>query len=121
MKSRILSLSLAGVLAAGAASAQSLPLKGKIFSASAAISANGTTTVFTTPLRGDVFVLTEACTTGGITLSGKTFGTITRFGSILACLSFSPGFALPANEDVQCTDLTGNPDNCSISGVLVPR
>jgi len=95
-----------------------------------------TQTVYTTPKTGSTFVLTQACagaTPGNEDLStimfftGKTFGSIADlepapFSGPSGCLSFTPGYAMPPGEQIQCSVEEGEGQFfCSISGVLMPR
>jgi hypothetical protein len=132
-------LALAIVVAFGPhAEAQTVPLTGKIVSAS---STNGT--IFTTPQSGTKFVLTQWCTNiaaaapGEVVLFGSSFGFIAMIEGLYSdignagqasCVSFSPGYVMPFRETISCTNLilvgTVGLDDvtipCSISGVASP-
>ena len=136
MKSRFLALAFACALAFGfstAAHAQTVGslLAGTIKSASATASAQGTATIFTTPAIGH-FVLTQACANAGpaVTFKGGTFGFIADINSsgfsvgqpLPTCVSFSPGYAMPQNEEIECVGFSPNVGiECSISGVLTTK
>lgn len=89
---------------------------GTIISASA-LRSGGPVTILTTPANGH-FILTTFCAVGGsATLSGSTFGPIV---STTGCEHFSPGVAIPSNEDLVC-DTGGANLQCLVSGVLSGR
>jgi len=117
------------------ADAQSLPLSGKIISASS-VSGNN---IFTTPQSGTKFVLTQWCVelkqvdsgVGSAVLTGSTFGFIAEIQGLYstsgnpgkaACVSFSPGYVMPLRESISCSVQPVEPSTigvtCSISGVL---
>ena len=95
-------------------------VEGGLVSASVEIPAFSAATVFTTP-SDKFFVLTTACGTGLPIVSGGTFGFITTIASENQCVNFNPGYALPKDEAIICTNLFGGSVNCSISGVLTKK
>jgi hypothetical protein len=98
----------------------STPLNGTIVSKSVPFVGNTPATVLTTPNSGN-FVLTQACTKGSIytTISGSTFGFIAILpfngNSIINCVAFAPGVALPKGENLNCT--SDQDGNCMVTGV----
>jgi hypothetical protein len=82
--------------------AQTAPVHGKLISASTQLPAQSTATIYTTPASGH-FILTQFCAGQFASLSTGTSGSIAVAGvsSQLAsppCVSFNPGFPLPARE-----------------------
>ncbi len=131
-------IALAVLIAFGLrADAQSVPLSGKIVSASSRASVTGNN-VFTTPQSGTKFVLTQWCVelnqaaqAGNAILTGSTFGFIAEIqGAYIisaenpgkaACVSFSPGYVMPFRETISCAEQSleySGGVTCSISGVL---
>jgi hypothetical protein len=98
------------------ASAQSFPLLGRVISNGTNVSATSTATVFTTPSSRH-FVLTQFCGGSSMILSGGTFGNVASLTTDRLCYSFNPGYAMPQNEAIQCTNPISGGSWCSISGV----
>jgi hypothetical protein len=134
----ISAIALAAVVAFGPhADAQTVPLAGKIVSASSNTGAN----ILTTPQSGTKFVLTQWCVdivpaTGEVVLSGSSFGFIAMIEGLYVgggnpgqspCVSFSPGYVMPFRETISCSEIFSAPSTtesisvpCSISGVASP-
>jgi hypothetical protein len=51
-------------------------------------------------------------------VAGHTFGNIASMTSDRLCYSFATGYALPADEEIQCTNPINGASSCSISGIL---
>lgn len=117
-KSLLLCFSFLAAIAPSAAMAQSASrgtVSGVITSKSVTVPAMMTAPLFTAPAEG-FFILTQTSTNGSgcITMSGSTVGRIPEQST------FTPGFALPANEVVSCTETCGVPFPvyCTLTGVL---
>ena len=100
-------------------------LSGIIVSANVHLTQNGAAaTMLTTPSAGSHFILTYFCAVDTAFLDGSTFGRIARtpgsFTNQDPCRTFTPGIALPAEEDLICINQgdTGNDNFCTISGVI---
>lgn len=97
-------------------------LSGEIVSASATMALSGpAVTVLTTPSTGS-FILTQFCQIPGTAvLSGSSFGTIVGSGggSEATCTSYSPGLALPQDEELVAY-ANGQAGHVTITGVLQP-
>jgi len=129
MRTKCLLIILCGIgfaLVSPPASAQKVTnggLSGTLVSANVHLASFGSDTMLTTPSAGSHFILTYFCATAEASLEGSTFGLI--FSSINLsfsvadhCQTFTPGIALPADEDLICTSHRSSEINCTISGVI---
>lgn len=91
-------------------------LSGTIVSASGVSSSPGA--VYTTPSTGN-FILTSFCLDGPVSavVIGSTFGRIVRTDT--ACTRYEPGLALPNDEDISVSSITGVA-HITLTGVLQP-
>lgn len=112
------SFALLAAIAPSVAMAQSVSkgtVSGVITSKSVLVPAMMTVPLFTVPATG-FFILTQTNTNGSgcIALTGSTVGRIPEQST------FTPGFALPVNEVVSCTETCGAPFPiyCMLTGVL---
>jgi hypothetical protein len=109
-----------GLLANIAASAQMVPVQGKIVSAGVVFYPSFVKQIYTTPKSGH-FILTMFCGSSGGTLF---VGSIQNIDEIIAeiptsaCVSFYPGFPLPQNKNLVCETQPGPNSFCSIIGVI---
>ena len=134
--SRFAIAAFAAALFATSASGQAVKngtLSGTIVSANAVAPTGGSDAVLLTAPATGRLVITQICAQG---TSGANNGdaaqvvgsTLGRFGLAIAsgdvgegaCTNFSPGFAVPAGEELRCgqTGASGSPVSCSITGVL---
>jgi hypothetical protein len=133
---RILGVALVAALCVESASAQAVKqgnLSGTIVSASAVALTGGSDAVLLTTPASGAYVLTQVCiqSTPGANnneqaqILGSTVG---RIALILpevgtdggACTTFSPGFFLPAGEELRCAQggVSASAITCSVTGVL---
>jgi hypothetical protein len=112
-----------GLLANIAASAQTLPVQGKIVSAGIVFTSpfsSLTKQIYTTPKSGH-FILTMFCgSSGGVLFVGSIHNIDEIIAEIptSACVSFYPGFPLPQNKNLVCETESGPNPFCSIIGVI---
>jgi len=98
-------------------------LSGTIVSANVHLTQKGyAATMLTTPSAGSHFILTYFCAVDTASLIGRTFGRIARtpgsFTTQDPCRTFTPGIALPAGEELICTNQGNTANDCTISGVV---
>jgi hypothetical protein len=119
---------------ASAALAQSVKhggLSGTVLSASAVALSGGTDAlILTAPATGS-FVVTQICTMGtpgsnnesNAQVVGATIGRIAQIhtgGDLGSCTQYTPGFAIPAGEDLRCVQVgaSGSAVTCTVTGIL---
>jgi len=122
-----LAVALVTVVAFGSGNAYALPWGGtvteEIISGSAYVDYANTDTVLTTPAHGD-FLLTTICGTRGVKIRGASFGFIAEIRTFpdigWQCYDFTPGVALPKNEEITCSPSCGVDCSspCQVSGIL---